>query len=75
MYFHSQGDGSGGNRVFDGMEDDSDFGFGNFDGDESATFRDGDGSVTQCSGMIILNCIHTRARALFQTHMHKPKLK
>lgn len=38
----------GGNRVFDGLVDDSVQGVGEFDGDESATFRDADGSVTRC---------------------------
>ena len=36
--------------MFDGTAADELLGFGNFDGDESATFRDGDGSVTQCPG-------------------------
>ena len=34
----------------DGDNDDEDLGFGNFDGDRTATFRDADGSVTKCPG-------------------------
>lgn len=41
---------TGGNRVFDGDVDDEVLGFGNFDGDRTATFRDMDGSVTKCPG-------------------------
>ncbi|XP_053383836.1 cell surface hyaluronidase-like [Mercenaria mercenaria] len=41
-------DGEGGNRVFDGLVDNSIQGIGEFNVDESATFQDADGSVTRC---------------------------
>ncbi|KAL4232333.1 hypothetical protein ACF0H5_009904 [Mactra antiquata] len=41
-------DGINGNRVSDGLIDDSVQGVADFDNDETATFRDADGSVTRC---------------------------
>ena len=49
MYIKLQGDGTGGNRLFDGTVDQDTFDLhGTID--SSATFRDGFGSFTQCPG-------------------------
>ena len=49
IYVKLQGDGTGGNRLFDGTVDQDTFDLhGNID--SSATLRDGFGSFTQCPG-------------------------
>ena len=48
----SQEDGKYGNRVFAGTTEDAIYGYDEyFDGDESRTFVDGDGSITRCPGV------------------------